>query len=92
MDAPTTLGHRRGMKISPGCAGWEVRCPDDRVRHYPFHNLGDAESTARLASKRRCRLWPKPSPLELDQPPCPEGEHTVVPILVHHTKAERGEA
>lgn len=66
-----------GEGMAPLCTGYEVVCPDGRVRHYPFHNRGDAESTARLAGKRRCRLWPDPSPLELSQPPCPEGEHTV---------------
>lgn len=61
----------------PLCTGYEVVCPDGRVRDYPYHNLGDAESTARLATKRQCRLYPEPSPLELSQPPCPEGEHVV---------------
>lgn len=63
--------------MAPLCTGYEVVCPDGRVRDYPYHNLGDAESTARLATKRQCRLYPEPSPLELSQPPCPEGEHVV---------------
>lgn len=71
------------------CAGWEVVCPDGRVRHYPFHNFGDAESMARLAKERRCRLYPEPSPIELSQPPCPEGEHVVRPIVFDHAAVER---
>lgn len=59
------------------CGGWEAVCPDGRVRHNPFHNKGDAESMAKLATQRRCRLWPEPSELETKQPPCPEGKHEV---------------
>lgn len=73
-----------------GCAAWEVVCPDGRVRDYPYHNLGDAESTARLATERQCRLWPEPSPIELEQPPCPEGEHKVRPIMLHHADLQHG--
>jgi hypothetical protein len=68
--------------------GWEVVCPDGEMRHYPYHNLGDAESHARFASdpkwfaKRRCRLAPKPSSKEVSMSPCPGGRHVVVAIPV----------
>lgn len=75
------------------CAGWEVVCPDGRVRSYPYHNYDDAESMARLATRRQCRLWPEPSPIELEQPACPEGVHTVRPIVfVHVDHHQRGES
>lgn len=61
--------------------GWEVVCPDGRVRSYPYHNFGDAESDAQLRTEERCSLWPEPSPIELSQPPCPEGKHEVRPIV-----------
>lgn len=62
--------------------GWEVVCPDGRVRGYPYINYGDAESAARIKTERgKCRLYPKPSPIELSQPPCPLGEHTVRPCV-----------
>lgn len=80
------------------CAGWEVVCPDHRVRHLPYHNLGDARGHARLASdperfaRRGCRLAPKAGALERSQPPCPGGTHTVRPIVMEHAHAERNEA
>jgi hypothetical protein len=80
------------------CAGWEVVCPDGRVRHLPYHNRGDAQSHARFASrsdwfaKRGCRLAPKPGQLERSQPPCSGGAHAVRPIAVLHTRPERAEA
>lgn len=70
-----------GPRPRPLCTGYEVVCPDGRVRDYPYHNLGDAESTARLATERQCRLYPEPSPLELSCPPCPEGLHVVRPVV-----------
>jgi hypothetical protein len=64
---------------------FEVVCPDDLVRHYPYHNLGDAESHAEIASrpeaKRGCRLALKTSRLEQSMPPCPGGHHTVRRIV-----------
>src|SRR6185436_8651288 len=36
--------------------GWEVVCPDDRVRHYPYFNRDDADSAAKLSTERQCRL------------------------------------
>lgn len=75
------------MTEPPLCSGYEVVCPDGRVRHY--HNLGDAEGDARIYSERKCQAWPKPSRLELSQPPCPEGEHTVRPIVFQHGEGPR---
>ncbi len=63
--------------VDQECAGWEVVCPDGRVRDYPYHNEGDAESMARAMTKRQCRIWKEADPIELSQPPCPEGKHTV---------------
>lgn len=88
----------RQEETDTDCAGWEVVCPDGRVRHLPYHNLGDAQSHARFASrsdwfaKRGCRLAPKPGQLERSQPPCSGGAHAVRPIAVLHTRPERAEA
>lgn len=61
--------------------GWEIVCPDDRVRHYPYHNYDDAKCDAKIYSERQCAdYFEEPSPLELAQPKCPEGIHTVRPI------------
>ena len=66
---------------------WEVVCPDGDVRHYPYHNRGDAEAHADRASdpswfaRRGCRLAPKPAPLEASRPPCPGGRHEARPVL-----------
>lgn len=70
------------------CAGWEIVCPDGRVRHYPFHNFGDAEAMALRFSERRCQLFKEPSPLELRHPPCPEGKHEVHPMVLDHAAVE----
>ena len=67
----------------PVCYGWEIVCPDGKVRHYPFHDEDDAKAEAMLASSQRCRLWSAPSDLETSQPPCPEGEHTVRLVEMH---------
>jgi hypothetical protein len=80
----------RSVKSHETCAGWEVVCPDGRVRHFPYHNLGDAKSHARHASdadwfaKRGCRLAPKPSRLERSQPACCGGRHTVRALVIEH--------
>ena len=58
--------------------GSEVVCPDGKVRHFPYHNQGDALCDARTYSRKGCRAWGgEPSPLEEQLPPCPEGGHTV---------------
>lgn len=80
------------------CSGWEIVCPDGRVRHYPYHNHGDAQSHAEFASdpkwfaKRGCRLGPESDELELSQPPCPGGDHVARPIMLVHHHGERGAA
>lgn len=73
--------------------GWEVVCPDGRMRHYPFHNEGDAASEARRATAKSChhpRL--KQSTLELSQPPCPEGEHVARALPEVHARPVQGDA
>lgn len=69
------------------CTGyWEIVCPDGRLRHYPYHNRGDAEADARALSDpkrfaaRGCRLGPGSSARERSQPPCPGGLHVVRPV------------
>lgn len=101
-------------KTNHDCAGWELVCPDGRVRFWPYHNRGDCQGHANMASdpewfvKRseianedglpeeqvqyRCRIAPVPSELELSQPPCPGGQHTVRAIMFSHAHAVRPEA
>jgi hypothetical protein len=57
--------------------GFEVVCPDGRVRHYPYHNEDDAICDAEVFAEQKCSIYPEPSPLEKRHPPCPEGKHTV---------------
>lgn len=69
------------------CAGYEIVCPDGRVRHYPYHNEGDAESDARTYTrKQHCRVEPD-DPRGWGDPPCPQGEHTTRPIAMMHPQA-----
>ena len=86
-------------KLEDDCAGWEVVCPDGRVRHLPYHNLGDARSHARFASRpdhfarRGCRLAPNPGQLERSCSPCSGGEHAVRPVAsLPHVRALGGSA
>jgi hypothetical protein len=66
------------------CSGWEVVCPDGRVRHYPFHNEDDAQAAADRAALRGCRPSPDPSDLVTSQPPCPNGSHEVRCLAAMH--------
>ncbi len=54
--------------------GWEVVCPDGRVRHYPYFNEGDARCDADVLARRGCEIdpdwWEK-------LPACPGGDHAV---------------
>ena len=79
----TVLAPPWGMRAS--CAGWEVVCPDGRVRHPPYHNHGDAEADAAIYTRVGCIGRSKrPSRLAARQPPCPEGAHTVEAAAFTH--------
>jgi hypothetical protein len=73
------------------CAGWEIVCPDGRVRHYPFHNMDDAEDAADHCATR-CNPYKVPSALFNSLPPCPHGAHAVRPVLMQDKVASRGQA
>lgn len=74
------------------CAGYEIVCPDGRVRHFPFHNEGDAASDARHYSRELdCKTGPR-SPAEWRRPPCPQGRHSVREVEFTHAKRARGAA
>lgn len=83
------------MRRTSACKGWEVVCPDGRVRTYPYHNREDAEDHAEVVSdpewfaERQCRLAPEPSPLELSQSACCGGPHRVRPIQAIHQEETR---
>lgn len=77
---PKQLTSKKGYPV----AGYEVVCPDGRVRHYPYHNKGDADCDCGLMNEQqKCSFYPKPGRLERSQPPCPLGEHFVRPMLRH---------
>jgi hypothetical protein len=69
---------------------WEIVCADGQVRHYPYHNVEDAEEDAALAAKDCGLGYEEPSFPQLSLPPCPGGVHTVRPLMSHMTP--RGEA
>lgn len=75
------------MEKTGECVGYEIVCPDGRVRRYPYHNQGDAESDARRMNQKGCwRLggaFKRPSPLELTAPKCRGGTHRVRPMILH---------
>lgn len=73
--------------------GYEVVCPDGKVRHFPYHNEGDAMCDAEVFDHAgRCAF-------EVDTPdhfrvhgPCSSGPtHRVQPIVFQHPP-QRGEA
>ena len=70
--------------------GWEIVCPDGRVRHYPYINFGDAECDAEVC-ERRCQMYPKRGSLERKHGACPGGKHEVRPV-VFQMPPERGDA
>lgn len=79
--------------MSHVAGGWEIVCPDGIVRHNPYHNFDDAEFDAASYTERKCRgAWPKPSRLEMKNPPCPEGSHTVRPVVFSDVVPETGQA
>lgn len=57
--------------------GYELVCPDGKVRVHPYHNEGDAECDAQTLSERGC----VPDPIG-HYPLCPGGHHRVRPILM----------
>lgn len=60
--------------------GYEVVCPDGRVRRYPYHNEGDATCDAEVMSEDpRCRCIPGEK-FVLAYGECPQGLHAVRPI------------
>ncbi len=59
--------------------GWEVICPDGRVRHYPYLSREQAEAEA-WRFDHACRsTGSRPTALETSQPPCPGGHHVARP-------------
>lgn len=66
--------------------GWEIVCPDGRVRRLPYHNEGDASCDAATLGERGCgRPREKETWIDAHQPRCPEGEHTIRPITFDDT-------
>lgn len=75
------------------CHGYEIVCPDDVVRHHPYHNKGDADCDAGVYTKRGCgvRGYDRLRP-EDPRGACPQGGHTVRPIAFTHPEhSEHGE-
>ena len=71
------------------CNGHEIVCPDGRVRHYPYHNKGDADADAKHASTKGCSFFKNKSRLETSQPPCPSGKHKTRPVAFAHGTGAR---
>ena len=67
--------------MSKLAGGWEVVCPDGTVRHFPYHNYGDADCDADCFSNRLVVCVG-----------CPGGVHTVRPVVFDDTPSERGRA
>lgn len=66
------------------CAGWEVVCPDGCVRHFPYHNLGDAECDAEVFAEGRCELGLESRSSEANRSACPQGRHAVRSVMLAH--------
>jgi hypothetical protein len=72
--------------------GWEVICPDGRVRHWPYVGRADAETDGHVFSAGACRSHRRAVALEASQPPCPGGAHTVRPTSLLARAAAKGAA
>lgn len=72
--------------------GWEVTCPDGRIRHWPYVSRADAEADGCVFSAGACRSHRKAAALETSQPPCPGGLHTVRPNSFLARAASKGAA
>ena len=59
--------------------GWEVICPDGRVRHYPYLSREHAEAEAGRLDHACGNTRARPTALETSQPPCPGGRHVARP-------------
>lgn len=65
------------------CDGWQVVCPDGRYRHRPFHDAGNAFSTAAsFGRKEACEAHILPYCTEKSR--CPQGRHSVVAVRFQH--------
>ena len=64
------------MSIPKMPKGYEMVCPDGKVRSYPG-NYGDVASEARCYTRERNCCVEKGDPKEWAKPPCPQGKHTV---------------
>lgn len=59
--------------------GWHIRCPDGKVRHYPYINYDDAKFDAELCDGGRCQFYPEPNELERRDGRCAGGRHSLEP-------------
>lgn len=67
---------RRGWAVKyPG--GYEIVCPDGKVRNYPYINRDDAEGDARGDSYHHSMKAFRGRPAAWSKPCCPQGKHTV---------------
>ena len=69
--------------------GWEVVCPDGVVRHYPYHNEGDARCDAEVLTRRGCSPDPLPGPGGIPHPPCSGGAHTYRLVAFVEPRADK---
>ena len=71
----------RKANMAEECLGWTVRCPDGKLRHYPYHNEGDARFDAKHISGEKEKCWKF---TDREDKSCPGGEHTVEPVAFEH--------
>jgi hypothetical protein len=57
--------------------GYEIVCPDGKVRNHPYINRGDAEGDARDETRHHCMKPYRGQPKAWLAPPCPQGKHTI---------------
>lgn len=57
--------------------GYEIICPDGKVRTYPYVNRDDAEGDADDCSRHHSMKAFRGRPAAWSKPPCPQGKHTV---------------
>ena len=75
------------MSLHDPGLGWALRCPDDKIRSYPFLSQQEAETECSIVNHTACRfsiegILRPDDPVEWADPLCPGGEHTIWPTML----------
>ena len=64
-----------------GQSFYQIVCPDNHVRHYPYSNREDAAFDAKLCDANGCRIYTDICEIEATLPPCPGRGHRALIVI-----------